>query len=504
MVLLLLGLAGCSKGPTDSDGDGLSDIREGELGTDPHQRDTDHDGLDDGVDPAPLVAREAGSIATFLLSDTGVSGPEPSVGITSSGCIFFMALEKVMRSCNHGASWDNSASPVQAPVTSGAYLWVDPVTDRIFDIQAVQTQGTWIAWSDDDGATWLANPLDFGTVPDIDHLKLATGPWTPAGFGQLATLTKNVYSQAAYVCHDTPITGTAMGSVHCYTSFDGGMTFPVGATAIGTVEQAGGPHGAISPAPDGTIYLPPRTAVPEVAVSHDNGFSWSTVQLGQDVGTPDPRTNPEVGTDTASNAYSTWIGKDSGVYLSRSTDGGATWDAKSLRVSPATLISATFPQIQAGDPGRVAIAYLGSNDASSLNQRNIDNQPWDGNPHYAPENVTYDLYVSFSLDALDAAPTWHTVKLTTDPVQVGSICLNAGDCRTDPAGTTNRNLLDFNDLSLDRDGRVYIAFADGCRNECAKDSTPEAHDSRDARGMVAIQQTGPSLYAAKGNLTAFT
>ena len=38
----------------DVDGDGLSNSREAALGTDPLEADTDRDGLDDAVDPAPL------------------------------------------------------------------------------------------------------------------------------------------------------------------------------------------------------------------------------------------------------------------------------------------------------------------------------------------------------------------------------------------------------------------------------------------------------------------
>ena len=38
----------------------------------------------------------------------------------------------------------------------------------------------------------------------------------------------------------------------------------------------------------------------------------------------------------------------------------------------------------------------------------------------------------------------------------GSICLNSGDRRD--IGGSNRNLLDFNDLHIDREGRVYVAF----------------------------------------------
>ena len=110
-----------------------------------------------------------------------------------------------------------------------------------------------------------------------------------------------------------------------------------------------------------------------------------------------------------------------------------------------------IPQVDAGDPGRIAITYLGSENSSELNQSNIDGEPWDGNAHYANSNVSYYLYVTYSLNALDPNPVFHTVRASADPVQIGSICLNSGDCRD--IGGSNRNLLDFNDLHIDREGR---------------------------------------------------
>ena len=41
----------------DSDSDGLSDFKEGILGTDKFKRDTDNDGLDDAIDPQPLIPK---------------------------------------------------------------------------------------------------------------------------------------------------------------------------------------------------------------------------------------------------------------------------------------------------------------------------------------------------------------------------------------------------------------------------------------------------------------
>ena len=64
-------------------------------------------------------------------------------------------------------------------------------------------------------------------------------------------------------------------------------------------------------------------------------------------------------------------------------------------------------------------------------------------------------------------------------------------------------LLDFNDLHIDREGRVYVAFADGCTGVCAtgNNSTPE--DSRSRLGSVYFLGSGPSLYESVGDLAEF-
>ena len=54
------------------------------------------------VDEVPLAM-------DFVFSDVGETGKEPSIGITSSGCMFFIAMEKPMRSCDYGESWENTA-----------------------------------------------------------------------------------------------------------------------------------------------------------------------------------------------------------------------------------------------------------------------------------------------------------------------------------------------------------------------------------------------------------
>lgn len=147
-----------------------------------------------------------------------------------------------------------------------------------------------------------------------------------------------------------------------------------------------------------------------------------------------------------------------------------------MRIGPVG--TTTMPAMMAGDPGRVYVAYYGT----------------EGQEEPAPDLVNdtahWHLYVTYSLNALDDDPVWTTVRVTRDPIQVGAISTNTGDA---PPGS--RNLLDFIDLEKDADGRVYIAYADGCTGPCADDAdhaTPEM--SRDAAGRMAILERGPSLY----------
>ena len=471
-----------------SDDDEKTTSAENEIAAaDPSIFVTDGTGASIDVDPIEM---------TFFASSVGEDAAEPSIGITSTGCVFFIAFEKVMRSCDYGGTWEAKQDPVMcSPTTSDPYGWVDPITDRVFGVQMIGLETAWICWSDDDGETWLGNPHDSGTTPLNDHIKLASGPWTSAGYGAVGQITGSViYETAVYYCYNK------IAGIFCFTSFDGGATFDTGGLIVGLATTNGGLHGAISTAPDGTVYVTPRVATPTVIVSKDNGFTWFERTMGEDAGTPNPRKNSEVSTDTDSNAYHLWTGADEGIYLARSTDSGDTWEQESLRVSPGGVISTAFPQTDAGDPGRFAVTYLGSENASLLGEPDLDGNPWDGNGHYAPNGVHYHLYVTFSLNALDENPVFHTKRLTTDPVQVGAICLNSGDCRSDQGGS-NRNLLDFNDLHIDREGRVFIAIADGCTGICASDPAERTPaNSRDKLGMMFMLDTGPSLYEANGIL----
>ena len=69
---------------------------------------TGSDGLPVDIPMLPL---------NFTFSDVGEDGAEPSIGVTSSGCIFFIAFEKVMRSCDYGESWGSQYKASKSPTS---------------------------------------------------------------------------------------------------------------------------------------------------------------------------------------------------------------------------------------------------------------------------------------------------------------------------------------------------------------------------------------------------
>ncbi len=459
----------------------------------------------------------------------GQPGPEPSIGMTSNGNLFFQALEKTMRSTDFGRSWSQVRGPLTAMYTSDPFLWVDPTTDRVFQLNMglpfggrgppvggqvpvvggsmpVSAGGTGLfcshlAYSDDYGATWLANPIACG-IPFNDHEKLATGPWV----GALAQLSANpVYPNAVYYAYNKVLSdpvsvavpsqvpqevprnvlGTADPELGGWiaVSSDGGQTFPFSTKMFGA-GCYGSLHGNIAVAPDGSIYVPARHCPgPLVAYSYDNGRTWANVTVGEEAGVPEWQKNPELAIDNEGNLYLTWVGKDNRLYLSVSRDRAQTW-TQAAPLAPPHVQSVAFPTAVAGSAGRVGFAYLGTEDSNAT--------AWE-----VANETRWHIYYTYTLDALDAQPTFVTVRGTpdADPVQRGSICINSGACQDG-----NRNLLDFIDMTTDPDGRVYIAFADGCTTPQCLGPDATHLDSRDRDGAVLVLREGPSLLAGSGIL----
>ena len=92
VVVMMLSFSGLGCIHTNSGVGGSEEI----LNTDTGIFVTGPDGESLDIPPLPLE---------FIFSDVGEESAEQALGL-SNGCIFFIAFEKVMRSCDYGQSWE--------------------------------------------------------------------------------------------------------------------------------------------------------------------------------------------------------------------------------------------------------------------------------------------------------------------------------------------------------------------------------------------------------------
>ncbi len=405
-----------------------------------------------------------------LTENPDVAG-EPSIGLNwGTGAGMFMlgaAVQKVtFNPSTSKVSWTD-ASPV-----FGTTQNLDPI------LATDPTTGTTIAGGDNtacsalyrtnnEGGTWLPSVPCTGTY---DH---PTVGWAPSA------ITKGLH--VWYDCQQGP-------DVHnCATSTDAGTTWVPGGTT-GALTCIGF-HGHLRGSADGYAYLPGRNCFDAKSAlvvggeyTHNDGLTWTEYTIP---GATESAFDPAVTVTPDGTLYEAWqSGTTSHPLITSSPDHGATWGTPvdlATTVSPP-LVAASFPTLTSGDNGRLAYSFLGTSVGS-------------GNPNAAGFHGVWYLYTSYSYDA---GRTWATVQDTATPVQYGEI---------DSGGTTTtgqRNLLDFIDSSVTKDGRVVVAFADGCLADCeaaGASGRPTAQAEAEALSThawatVAWQSAGTGLYSS--------
>src|SRR6266567_4080927 len=85
---------------------------------------------------------------------------------------------------------------------------------------------------------------------------------------------------------------------------------------------------------------------------------------------------------------------------------------------------------------------------------------------------------------------WTTTDVTpNDPMQRGCIWAHGG-------ADICRNLLDFFDMTVDKQGRVEVGYVDGCADgTCAQAALTAKGNAYTARGVIARQSSGRRLIA---------
>ena len=208
------------------------------------------------------------------------------------------------------------------------------------------------------------------------------------------------------------------------------------------------------------------------------------------VTTNSPPSFPWLGLDRAGNLYAVWVGPDGNTYLSvspitnpkndpKATPAGvpATFWTPKVRVNPPGLDSTMFPEMVAGDPGRIAIVFMAASGYSGIS----DN---------APPTTRWMTYAAISTDALSGSPTFSYGAVSHRVAHVGNICTSGTTC---VATMKDRSLLDMIDIDIDAAGRPLVVYSDN-NNQWARDEVSTGSQGS-AYIKVAPLTVGPSLFA---------
>lgn len=421
------------------------------------------------------------------------------------GGFFTYMLKATWDDCSSPANPNFEKKPVLLAGTPRAFgdpiLFTDNAPGRphartfVSQLIGLTPAGSGMDYTDDDGATF--QPSEGSGLPsNVDHQTIGGGPFNPNS--NPAPPPHPNYPNAIYYC------AQSVADAGCSLSLDGGVTFGP-AVPIFTVADCTGLHGHLKVAPDGTVYVPNKTCsvngVPlvlggnaAVIVSENNGITWSIRPVPNDKGGQAAgEWDSSVGVATDGTIYLGYQDINNHARVSVSHDRGLTWSQSvdvgvpsgSVQVDDVDangIENIVFPAVVAGDPNRAAFAFYGSDKSDA------EGGDHSGGGNYDPLLFT-GVWYQYIATTFDGGATWVTVNSTpNDPIQRGSICHDE----------TCRNLLDFFDIQVDKQGRVLVAGQDGCIGGCVNAPPPTAntnYNSFTAQAFITRQSGGKRLFA---------
>ena len=357
------------------------------------------------------------------------------------------------------------------------------------------------AYSDDDGTTWTQVGLGSNNG-GADHETIGSGVY-PAGLTGLGTfppIPNPNFGHAVYYCSQDVV-----GPAACYRSDTLGaswgplITLPYN----GNTDICGGLHGHLHVAPDGTIWLPVSQCSGQQggAYSTDGGTTWTEFQVPITLAGGNPRTgisqaqgaDPSIAIDADSRIYYAYVNNQAGgteghARVAVGTLGGCTVNPLTGIRSGCTItwgpdidIGATHGIVNAaeieaagGDSGRAAVGFLGTNLSGDYQAGTFPG-----------------VWYAFIATTYDNGAHWVTVNGTpNDPVQRATGIWQQGGS----GQNGDRNLLDFNEITVDSKGHALYGFSDGCVTQACIDGT--AGNDKVGFMRVARQSGGKSLYAS--------
>jgi PKD domain len=379
------------------------------------------------------------------------------------------------------ALWEDKDNP-STNTGVDPILWTDQVSGRTLVSNATAGANAVYGYSDDDGDTWI--PVGIAAPNGgADHETLGSGPY-PAALSALATPANQ--GEAVYYCSQDVV-----GPASCYRSDTLGASYGPSTLAYNGQGSnvpggaCGGLHGHIHVAPDGTAWLPVNQCshLQGGVFSTDGGATWNTFQVPNAFSQPQGA-DPSIAIDADSTVYYAYVNNEpvpngappeghARVQVGhRNPDNTVTWTNNFDLGATHGIVNAAEIEAVGGSSGRAAVGFLGTNVVGDYQSSEFPGK-----------------WYPFIATTYDGGQTWVTVNATpNDPVQ------NMTGIWQQGGGNQDRNLLDFNEITVDSAGHTLYGYSDGCVTPgCISGTKPNDFV---AFMRVARQSGGKSLFAS--------
>jgi hypothetical protein len=364
------------------------------------------------------------------------------------------------------ALWEDKSNPT---TNNGLdpILWTDQKTGRTFSSNSTAGANVVYGYTDaatpfNDGDVWVPiaiSPPNGG----VDHQTIGSGPY-PAALSALST-PQNQGEYVLYVSQDL-VGSQAQRSDDLGASY--GPAVPATGPGVSSSQGCGGLHGHVHVAPDGTAWLPDNSCS---GGRQGGSFTlvagvtpWTEFVVHKDVSDADGAAfdtssqadgaDPSIGIDSANTLYYCYVNNEGNgeghVHIAVGKRNGSTinWLRDADVSAGHGIKNAAETEAVAGSAGRAACGFIGTNLADgSASGGTYQNGTFKG--------VWY-VYIATTYDE---GRTWVTVNATpNDPVQN-----HTGVWQQGGSGENgDRNLLDFNEITMDDKGRALYGYSDGC------------------------------------------
>jgi hypothetical protein len=406
------------------------------------------------------------------------------------------------------ALWEDKSNPT-TNTGLDPILWTDQKTGRTFSSNSTAGANVVYGYTDaaapfNDGDVWVPiaiSPPNGG----VDHQTIGSGPY-PASLALLTT-PQNQGEYVLYISQDL-VGSQSQRSDDLGASY--GPAVPATGPGVSSSQGCGGLHGHVHVAPDGTAWLPDNSCnggKQGGSISIDGGVTWSEFIVEKTGGGGFTATSqadgadPSIGIDSANTAYYCYVNNQGGgeghVHVAVGKRNGASSNINWIRDvdvgASHGIVNAAETQAVGGSAGRAACGFIGTNAPDGAG----------GGGGY--ENGNFNgVWYAYTATTYDEGVTWVTVNATpNDPVQN-----HTGVWQQGGSGENgDRNLLDFNEITIDDKGRVLYGYSDGCHtltcingnnlgSGLAPNVDPGPYLERGAFMRVARQSGGKTLLAS--------